>query len=48
MHAGLRAAVRDGRLAVNPADKAVPPSAKEAKVPEMHTWDAGQLCAFLD
>jgi integrase len=37
----------DGLLARNPADAATPPTAKEAKPPEMHPWDAGQLAAFL-
>jgi integrase len=46
--AGLGAAVRDGWLAVNPADRAVPPSAREATPPEMHTWSGEQLRAFLD
>lgn len=48
IHASLKAAVRDGRLAVNPADKATPPSAKQAASPEMSTWTADQLRAFLD
>ncbi|HEY3715125.1 MAG TPA: site-specific integrase [Jatrophihabitantaceae bacterium] len=48
VHKGLAVAVRDGRLAVNPADKATPPSAKEAAAPEMHPWTDGQLRAFLD
>lgn len=48
VHAALKAAVRDGRLAVNPADKAVPPSAREAASPEMHTWSSEELRAFLD
>jgi integrase len=39
--------VRDGLLSRNPADAATPPTAKEAKAPEMHPWDAGQLAAFL-
>jgi integrase len=47
IHKGLAVAVRDGRLAVNPADKADPPSAKAAKAPEMHPWTDGQLRAFL-
>jgi integrase len=34
-------------LAVNPARKAQPPTAKEARAPEMHPWTAGQLAAFL-
>jgi integrase len=48
IHAGLGAAVRDGLLAVNPADKADPPSAKAAKSPEMHPWTVEELRAFLD
>jgi integrase len=48
IHAGLGAAVRDGLLAVNPADKADPPSAKSAASPEMHIWSADELRAFLD
>lgn len=48
IHAGLRAAVRDGLLSVNPADKADPPSAKAAKSPEMHPWTVEELRAFLD
>jgi integrase len=48
IHSGLGAAVRDGHLAVNPADKAVPPSASEARSPEIHIWSGEQLRAFLD
>lgn len=48
IHAGLGAAVRDGLLLVNPADKADPPSAKSAKSPEMRSWTAGELRVFLD
>ena len=48
IHAGLGAAVRDGLLAVNPADKADPPSAKAAASPEMHPWTVEELRAFLD
>lgn len=47
IHAAFKAAVRDGRLATNPADKAVPPSAREAASPEMQTWTSEQLQAFL-
>ena len=48
--AALAAAVEDEvpLLARNPAVKAKPPTAKEAKAPEMHPWDADQLGAFLD
>jgi integrase len=34
-------------LAVNPARKAQPPTAKQARSPEMHPWTAGQLATFL-
>jgi integrase len=40
--------VRDGRLAVNPADKATPPSARQAASPEMRTWTGAELARFLD
>ena len=48
--AALAAAVEDEAplLERNPAVKAKPPSAKEAKAPEMHPWDASQLGDFLD
>ena len=38
------------RLARNPAAAGVasPPTAKQAKAPEMHPWNAAQLRAFLD
>jgi integrase len=48
LHSALSAAVRDGRLAVNPTDKAVPPSARQAASPEMHTWSGEELGRFLD
>jgi integrase len=47
IHGVLGQAVRDGLLARNPADAATPPTAREAKAPEMHPWTAGQLAAFL-
>jgi integrase len=47
IHGIMRQAVRDGLLTRNPADAATPPSAKEAKPPEMQAWTAGQLAAFL-
>jgi integrase len=43
----LRQAVRDGLLLRNPADAATPPTAMEAKAPEMTCWTAEQLAAFL-
>jgi integrase len=47
IHGVLGQAVRDGLLLRNPADAATPPTAREAKAPEMHPWNAGQLAAFL-
>jgi integrase len=47
IHRVLGQAVKDGLLLRNPADAATPPTAREAKAPEMHPWDAGQLAAFL-
>jgi integrase len=43
----LAQAVRDGLLLRNPADAATPPTAREAKPPEMTCWSAAQLAAFL-
>jgi integrase len=43
----LKKAVKDGLLMRNPADVAEPPSAREARAPEMHPWAAVQLAAFL-
>jgi integrase len=45
--AALQEAVTQGLLASNPAEKAKPPSAKEAKPPEMVCWNAEQLAASL-
>lgn len=47
IHGVLGQAVKDGLLARNAADAATPPSAREAKAPEMHPWDAAQLATFL-
>lgn len=47
IHAVLAQAVRDGLLTRNPADAATPPTAAEAKAPEMTCWTAGQLAAFM-
>ena len=47
VHKMLGQAVKDGLLLRNPADAATPPSAREAKAPEMHPWNAAQLAAFL-
>jgi integrase len=48
IHKVLGQAVRDDLLLRNPADAATPPTAREAKAPEMHPWSAAQLAAFLD
>jgi integrase len=50
VHKALADAVEDGLLAVNPADKSKPPTDKRARAasPEMRTWNAAQLRAFLD
>jgi integrase len=47
LKAALREAVAQGLIAVNPADKAKPPAAREAKAPEIHPWTAPQLSGFL-
>lgn len=47
LRSALSDAVRDGRLAVNPTDRATPPSAAEARSPEMRCWTATQLRTFL-
>jgi integrase len=47
LSAALAAAVRERRLARNPAADAKPPTAREAKSPEMQCWTAAQLAAFL-
>jgi integrase len=47
LSAALAAAVKERRLARNPAADARPPTAREARAPEMHCWTAGQLAAFL-
>jgi integrase len=47
LSAALRKAVKDGLLPRNPAATAEPPTAKQAKSPEMHPWNDEQLAAFL-
>jgi integrase len=47
LKAALREAVAQGLIATNPADKAKPPAAREAKAPEIHPWTAAELSAFL-
>ena len=46
--AALDDAVRWGRIVVNPARRADPPSASAAKSPEMRTWDRETLARFLE
>lgn len=47
LKAALKEAVLQGLIATNPADRAVPPAAREAKAPEIHPWTASQLSNFL-
>jgi integrase len=49
LSAALDAALQDEvpLLERNPAVKAKPPTARQARAPEMHPWDASQLGAFL-
>lgn len=47
IHKVLAQAVRDGLVAKNAADAATPPSAREARPPEMQPWTEPQLAAFL-
>jgi integrase len=47
IHGVLAQAVKDGLLTRNHADAANPPSAREARPPEMACWTAAQLAAFL-
>jgi len=43
----MKAAVDDGLLIVNPATRAKPPTASEARAPEMTAWSTEQASAFL-
>ena len=47
LRSALGAAVDAGRLAYNPAARAHPPTARQARPPEMDPWTAEQLAAFL-
>lgn len=47
LNSALKSAMRNGKILRNPAEFASPPSAKEARAPEMHCWTAAQLSAFL-
>ena len=46
LSAALGTAVKHHRLARNPAATASPPSARQARAPEMHAWTAEQLAVF--
>lgn len=48
LRAALQAAVDTDLIPRNPADKANPPSAEQARAPEMHPWRADELRTFLD
>jgi integrase len=43
LSSALAEAVETGRLAVNPAAKAKPPTAEQARAPEMHPWTEHEL-----
>jgi integrase len=45
--AAMKAAVDAGLIAANPASRAHPPTARQARSPEMHPWSEDQLAAFL-
>jgi Phage integrase, N-terminal SAM-like domain len=47
LSAAFSQALTDGLLARNPAKTASPPTAAQAKAPEMHPWSTAQLAAFL-
>jgi integrase len=47
LRAALGAAVESGQLVANPADRAHPPTPKQARAPEMRPWTTAQLAAFL-
>lgn len=47
IHAALEAALEENLLTANPASRAKPPTPKQARAPEMRTWTAEELAAFL-
>jgi integrase len=47
VHKVLGQAVRVGLVRTNPADAATPPTAREAKAPDMSCWSAAELAVFL-
>jgi integrase len=48
LHAALDDAVRWRRIPFNPADQADPPTASEAKAPQMRVWAGLQVRCFLE
>jgi hypothetical protein len=46
LSAALRDAIETGLIPANPAAKAKPPTAKQARSPERNPWDARQLAVF--
>ena len=46
LKSSLREAVAQGLLARNPADRAKPPAAREARPPEIRPWNAQQLAVW--
>ncbi|MGI8492482.1 MAG: site-specific integrase [Acidimicrobiales bacterium] len=47
LSAALHDAVKSRRIPINPASQAKPPSAEQAKAPEMKVWTGGQVGQFL-
>lgn len=47
LRSALGDAVKQGRLSTNPTDRSTPPSASEARPPEMQAWTAPELARFL-
>lgn len=47
LRSALSDAVKHGHLAVNPTDRCSPPTASQARPPEMHAWTAHELARFL-
>jgi integrase len=47
LSSAFKNAVEGGLLTANPASRAKPPTARQARSPEMHPWDEEQLAAFL-
>ncbi|MFC7572463.1 site-specific integrase [Klenkia terrae] len=47
LRSALADAVKHGHLAVNPTDRSTPPTASQARPPEMQAWTAAELARFL-